>query len=74
MYWNYRILKKENRFEVIEVYYDKNNKPEAYTTCKNELSDDSVENLLTTIKYLYGDIKRSKKDILTLDDFKKEKK
>ncbi|MDD5589147.1 MAG: hypothetical protein PHP92_03785 [Candidatus Nanoarchaeia archaeon] len=70
MYWNYRILKKGNTFEVVEVYYDENNKPMAYTDCKNELKDESVENLFNTVKYLYGDIKRSKKDVLTLKDFK----
>lgn len=65
-------MKDQRLFSIIEVYYDKNGKPEGYIDKKNSLSNwEDLEDLKGTWE-LIG--KAFEKPIIDLDNFPKEHK
>ena len=63
MYWDYRVLildnnKGDNRFEICEVYYDENNKPEAWVEDDNVLIGESLADLKETYEYIQNAFKK----------------
>lgn len=73
-HWNYRVLEitRNNikEYGIIEVYYDKNNKPVAYTDYQIPWGES-----LSELKYeTSAMLKACRYDVLTEEDFKKKKK
>ena len=73
MSWNYRILAHKDKdnwfFQIHEVYYDKEGKPESHTIEGIKISAESLKG----IKWILNKMKEcTKKPILLADDFPKE--
>jgi len=62
MGWNYRVLankyKDEIFFDIHEVYYSKNNKPNGYTENPVSVGGDSLKSIKHTLKKMKESLKK----------------
>jgi len=66
MSWNYRVIRKKSDvvidepfyYEIHEVYYNKNGKPDSWTTDSIAPSGDSLEDLQQCLKLMLNDTKK----------------
>lgn len=70
IYWNYRLVKKEetDEIQVCEVYYDLKGRPSSHTSDPISLKGENLEEVLDTIQQIVEDISEYP-EILEASDF-----
>ena len=65
--WNYRIIKSGDSYGLYEVIYNDDGEICAHSE-DPELEDDSVQELLTTLRLMLDDAQKSSYNVLDVDD------
>jgi hypothetical protein len=58
MYWNYRVIQKENGVDVHEVYYNKSGEICMMTENPVQLKSDTVEDLVIELNMILKDVQK----------------
>jgi len=68
MTWNYRLVRKNDRIGIHEVYYDVNGEVQSITAGPIELEGESLDDVLDMLAEIRLDLALYKDDIIEYDD------